>query len=115
MESDLLRHLIHYGFHFLVPFLFARLFWKEHWWKAGLIMVATMIIDLDHLLADPIFNPNRCGVGFHPMHTVWAAGFYAMLLLIPKWQWRAVALGCLWHLVTDSTDCWMMGTDISFL
>ena len=51
---DLVRHIVHYSCHFAVPFLFARLFWKEHWRNAGLIMVGTMLIDLDHFLADPM-------------------------------------------------------------
>ncbi|MFH1300789.1 MAG: DUF6122 family protein [Planctomycetota bacterium] len=32
---DVVRHLIHYSCHLLVPFLIARLFWKEHWVQAG--------------------------------------------------------------------------------
>ncbi len=72
-------------------------------------MLATMAIDLDHLLADPIFDPNRCSIGFHPLHTIWAGGFYLLLLLVPRWWMRAMAIGCLWHLVTDGGDCLMMG------
>ncbi|QDV50901.1 DUF6122 family protein [Gimesia fumaroli] len=106
---DVVRHLIHYSCHLLVPFLIARLFWKEHWVQAGLIMLATMLIDVDHLLADPIFDPHRCSLGFHPLHTWWAAAVYAALLLIPSWRWRAVAVGCLWHLATDGIDCLLGG------
>lgn len=106
---DVVRHLIHYSCHLLVPFLIARLFWKEHWVQAGLIMLATMLIDVDHLLADPIFDPNRCSLGFHPLHTVWAGLVYLGLLAIPSWKWRAVAVGCLWHLVTDAIDCTLGG------
>ena len=102
---DVLRHIVHYGLHLLVPFLFGRLFWKENWWKAGLIMVATMIIDLDHLLASPVYDPDRCSLGFHPLHTLWAGIVYAGLLAIPSWKCRAVGLGCLWHLGTDAIDC----------
>ena len=109
MLTDPLRHAVHYAFHLLVPFLFARVLWKQHWWQAGLIMLATMLIDLDHLLADPVFDPNRCSIGFHPLHTVWAAVLYASLLLIPSWKWRAVAVGCLWHLATDTVDCLLGG------
>ena len=107
--SDVYRHIIHYSFHLLVPFLFGKLFWKENWWKAGIIMVGTMVIDLDHLLADPIFDPNRCGIGFHALHTHWAGIVYAGLLAIPSWIVRAVAIGCLWHLATDAIDCLLGG------
>ena len=29
-----------------------------------IIMVLTIAVDFDNLLADPIFDPNRCGLGF---------------------------------------------------
>ena len=72
-------------------------------------MVGTMVIDLDHLLANPIFDPNRCGIGLHPLHTHWAGIAYAGLLAIPSWTVRAVAIGCLWHLATDAIDCLLGG------
>jgi hypothetical protein len=103
------RHVIHGTFHLLVPFVIGRLFWKENWCKAGLIMLGTMLIDLDHLLADPIFDPGRCGIGFHPLHTLWAGIVYVGLLAVPFWQARAVAAGCLWHLGTDAIDCLLGG------
>lgn len=106
MDWDIciLRHTIHYTCHLLLPILFARIFWKENWRSASLIMLGTMLIDLDHLLADPIYDANRCSIGFHPLHTWWAALLYLALLAIPSWKWRAVSLGCLWHLCTDSLD-----------
>ncbi|MBN2525565.1 MAG: hypothetical protein JXR76_04165 [Deltaproteobacteria bacterium] len=102
---DNLRHIIHYGCHFGVPFIFARLLWKEHWWQTGLIMLCTMAIDADHLLATPIYDANRCSIGFHPLHTGWAALGYVAMLAIPSRKWRAASLGCLWHLCTDFIDC----------
>jgi hypothetical protein len=107
--TDLGRHTAHYGLHLLVPFLLGRLFWQDNWWKAGLIIVATMVIDLDHLAADPIYDPGRCSLGFHPLHTLWAAVFYTGMLALPAWKWRAVAVGCLWHLGTDAIDCLLGG------
>ena len=104
---DILTFILHYGLHFAAPFAIGWLLWREDWWKAGLIIVATMIIDLDHLLATPIFDPNRCSIGFHPLHTVYAAIAYVALLAIPKWQVRAFGLGCLVHLFTDTLDCAM--------
>ena len=103
---EFVRPLVHYGNHFVVPFLLARLlFPKEVWLKAALIMVATMAIDLDHLLTDPIFDPDRCSLGFHPLHSIWAALVYGLFVMVPNWKARAVGLGFLWHLVTDGIDC----------
>ena len=106
---DVVRYAIHYSCHLLVPFAFAKLFWKENWGRAGLIMLCTMLIDLDHLLANPVFDPGRCSVGFHPLHTLWAWIFYFGLLVIPSWKWRAVSIGCMWHLGTDYIDCILGG------
>lgn len=108
-HTDVFRHLVHYSFHFFVPFVFAKLFWRENWWRAGLIMVGTMLIDLDHLLANPVSDPSRCSIGFHPLHTLWAAIFYCGLAAVPSWKWRAVSVGCLWHLCTDFIDCMIGG------
>lgn len=107
---ELLRHAIHYTNHFVVPFMIAAVLWRKHWRAAGFIMAATILIDVDHLLADPIFDPERCSIGFHPLHTAWAAVVYAALLALPSWKWRAVGLGCLWHLCTDALDCWLNGS-----
>ena len=57
MAFDIFRNILHYGCHFLVPVLFARLFWRQHWKAAAMIMIATMVMDADHLLADPVFDP----------------------------------------------------------
>lgn len=73
-------------------------------------MVATMIIDLDHLLANPIFDPNRCSIGFHPLHGLWAGLVYGGLLLMPSWKMRTIGFGALWHLAIDANDCWMGGS-----
>lgn len=107
MLFDIFRNIVHYGFHFLMPILFAYLFWRKNWKLAALIMIATMAIDLDHLLATPIFDPERCGIGFHPLHSLWAAIAYVILLFMPSWKLKAVAVGCLFHLFTDSLDCYM--------
>jgi hypothetical protein len=107
--NDVGRHIIHYAFHLLVPFVLGKLFWKEAWWKAGFIMVGTMVIDLDHLLANPIFDPGRCSIGFHPLHTLWAGIVYGGLMAVPSWKVRAAGAGSLLHLGTDAIDCLLVG------
>ena len=46
-------------------------------------MLLTMVVDLDHLLATPVYDPDRCGIGFHPLHSSVAIGVYGILALIP--------------------------------
>lgn len=104
---DILQPLLHIGGHAIAPFILGWLFWREQWWRAGLIMAATILIDVDHLLADPMYDPNRCSIGFHPLHTIWAGLAYVAMLTVPNWKVRAAAVGCLLHLATDGTDCMM--------
>jgi hypothetical protein len=54
----------HYFLHFGFPF-FVHLSSLKEWKKAYLILIATMLIDLDHLLVEPIFETNRCSINFH--------------------------------------------------
>lgn len=103
------QFVLHYGGHIAVPFLLGLLFWRDRWKLAGLVMFSAGLIDLDHLLADPIFDADRCSIGFHPLHTVWAAVTYGVLLMVPKWWVRALATGSLLHLAVDGVDCAMMG------
>ncbi|GAA4388737.1 DUF6122 family protein [Hymenobacter koreensis] len=95
--------LVHYGLHFVFPVVLALVFFPLVWQTAYLIMLATMAIDLDHLLAKPIFDPLRCSIGYHPLHSFYAVPVYALLLLLPATQ--IVAVGLLFHLFTDTVDC----------
>ncbi|MBU3822632.1 hypothetical protein KO566_11200 [Flavobacteriaceae bacterium XHP0103] len=102
----MLQPIAHYGIHLLAPLFVALVFYKNKWQQAFLIMLAGMLIDLDHLLATPIFDPNRCSIGFHPLHSSFAITFY-LFLLIPK-KSRLVALGLVIHILADLVDCALM-------
>jgi len=95
--------LLHLVLHAAIPGAVALLFFRPHWKLAWLIMFSTMLVDLDHLLADPIYNPNRCSIGFHWLHTYPAIAAYA-LLLVPRVS-RLVALGLVIHMALDALDC----------
>ncbi|APD06158.1 hypothetical protein UJ101_00619 [Flavobacteriaceae bacterium UJ101] len=103
---NFLRPFIHYGLHFVFPVFFAYFFYKKNWKKIAFILLCTMLVDLDHLLAHPIFDPNRCSIGFHFLHQYWAISIYTLMLFFPKT--RIIAIGLLFHMITDSIDCWMM-------
>ena len=97
------KPIIHYGIHFLLPLIVALFLFKNQWKKAYVIMILGMLIDLDHLLATPIFAPNRCSINFHPLHSYYASAIY-ILLLIPK-KTRLIGLGLAIHILADSVDC----------
>ncbi|NRD20514.1 hypothetical protein HNV08_10690 [Winogradskyella eckloniae] len=102
----MLQPIIHYGIHFGLPLVIALLFFKAFWLKAYCIMILGILIDLDHLLADPIFAPNRCSINFHPLHSYYAIVVY-LILLIPK-KTRLLGLGLTIHIIADITDCCLM-------
>ncbi|KAA1246453.1 DUF6122 family protein [Aquimarina sp. RZ0] len=105
----MLRTCIHYGLHFLIPIAIVLVFFPKYWKKNYLIFLTAMLIDLDHLIADPVFDPNRCSVGFHFLHSSYAIVSY-LILSIPK-KTRIAGLALLWHIITDQIDCWMMLSD----
>lgn len=72
-----------------------------------LILLAAMIVDLDHLLANPIFQADRCSINFHPLHTYYAMLIYVGLLFFRK-PFNVIGIGLLIHMVTDLIDCVMM-------
>jgi hypothetical protein len=80
-------------------------FFKTKWKTAYLIFLASMLVDADHLLANPIFAENRCSINFHPLHTYYAMGIYFVGLFFTKTRILAIAL--LFHMLTDFIDCFL--------
>ncbi|HOP21362.1 MAG TPA: DUF6122 family protein [Gammaproteobacteria bacterium] len=95
--------MLHISLHFIVPIVISIIFFPKRWKFAFLIMAATMIVDLDHLLATPIYNPLRCSIGFHPLHRLIPIAIYAIACLIPKT--RLLGIGLIIHMILDSIDC----------
>ena len=103
----MLRPVLHVAAHFLVPALIARFGFPERRLRAWLWMVGTMLVDLDHLVADPIYDPNRASLGFHPLHAWWLQPVYVALALWPRT--RLVGIGLVVHMALDGIDGLMMG------
>jgi hypothetical protein len=102
----MIQPFIHYGIHFGLPLAVALYFFKPQWKKAYLIMILGMLIDLDHLLANPIFEANRCSINFHPLHSYYLIPLYFFLVFPKKTRW--IGLGLCIHILADSVDCLMM-------
>lgn len=102
----MLQTAVHYGIHFIIPLLVALFFFKTKWKMAFLIMMLAFIIDLDHVLANPMYDANRCSINFHPLHSYYAIVIY-VLMLIPKTT-RLLGLGLCIHIAADYADCLLM-------
>jgi hypothetical protein len=114
--------MIHIALHFIIPLLIALVFYRSKWRSAAMIMFATMLVDADHLLAVPIYDPNRCSIAFHPLHTWPAIVIYVGLFIVPLLMSRTregerrqtamrmshlIGLGLLIHMILDGLDCVM--------
>ncbi|MCM4165320.1 MULTISPECIES: DUF6122 family protein [unclassified Arenibacter] len=102
----MLRFCLHYGIHFILPVIIGLFFYKEHRLKIILILLAGIILDLDHLWADPIFDSNRCSINFHTLHMYWAIAGYFLLLFFQKT--RVFGIAFLIHILADTVDCYLM-------
>lgn len=100
------REFIHYGIHFLIPLIIGIFAFPRYRLRAVLILLGGILLDVDHFLADPIFDPDRCSIAFHPLHSYWAIGLY-VLLLFPR-KTRIWGLAFLIHMLADSADCLLM-------
>ena len=94
--------MLHLSLHFLVPALLAVCFPASRRGPVFVWLMLGMLIDLDHLLADPIYDPKRCSIGFHPLHTTWPILGYLSLL---AWQHtRILGVGLVIHISLDAID-----------
>lgn len=90
-----------------MPLLVALAFFRPHWQRSFWLMLATMLVDSDHLLATPIYDPQRCSIGFHPLHQFFPIAIYVALCFLPKT--RLIGIGLVIHMALDSLDCFVNG------
>lgn len=102
----MLPTFIHYFLHLVFPLVIAFIFFRKKVWSTYGIFLLTMLVDADHLLATPVYDANRCSIGFHPLHSYWAIAIYVILLFPAKT--RVIAIGLLMHMMADGIDCWWM-------
>ena len=95
--------MLHILLHFIVPAIVVGVFFQRQWKVAYLTMAATMLVDVDHLLANPIYDAQRCSIAFHPLHSFWAIAIY-LVLCFPK-KSRYIGIGLMIHMALDSLDC----------
>ncbi|MBV1888304.1 MAG: hypothetical protein KUG51_03340, partial [Urechidicola sp.] len=94
-----LKFITHYGLHFIAPAFIVLFFFRKQWLKVYVVFLLTMLVDLDHLLATPIFDSNRCSINFHPLHSYLAIIIYVVGLFFKKT--RIIAIGLLLHILAD--------------
>ena len=76
------------------------------------VMLTGLLIDLDHLLAVPIYDPDRCSIGLHPLHTFFPITVYVLLLFHPRT--RVLGIGLCVHVMLDVMDCFIASGGLCF-
>jgi len=112
--------VLHGLLHLILPVVVAVALYRPGATQAALILMAASVVDLDHLLADPVYDAARCSIGFHPLHSVPAMVLYGLLFVIPLMATRTldvtrlrpstrvmhlIGLGLLLHMILDRGDC----------
>jgi hypothetical protein len=95
--------MIHISLHVLIPAIVAGIFFRRDWKLAYGVMISTMLVDIDHLLTNPVYDPGRCSIGFHPLHGFLPMALYVSICFIPKL--RYVGIGLVIHMAIDLLDC----------
>lgn len=98
---------LHIVLHILVPGAIAWFAFRNEWRRAWGVMAATMLVDLDHLLAATFLVLDRCSIGFHPLHSYPAIVLYGVMLL--NRRTRIVGTGLLVHMALDFSECLRIG------
>ena len=96
---------MHITLHFIIPLIVSFVSFRKKWKKAYLIMITTMLVDVDHLLATPIYDAMRCSIGFHPLHQFVPIIIYLAACFHKKT--RFIGIGLIIHMALDSLDCQM--------
>lgn len=95
--------ILHLLLHLLAPLVVALIFFRARWRHALVLMLCGWIIDVDHLVAEPVYAPDRCSIGFHPLHGAPALAVYGAMLALPRTQ--LLGLGLVIHIALDAGDC----------
>lgn len=105
--------MLHILLHILVPAVLALGVKAKPWWQVYALLMLGMLVDVDHVLASPMYEPLRCSMGFHPLHTWPAVLLYtAVMAYKPA---RLVGMGLLVHMLLDTIDCLGMPTGAASL
>ena len=97
------QKIVHLSGHLLLPAAIAYSGYGSNWKSAAKVMLASNLVDADHLLAKPIYDPDRCSIGTHPLHSLPAIGIYSAMTLNQRTQ--ELGIGLLTHMAVDFVDC----------
>ena len=80
----MMQIFIHYSLHFIFPLLIAFVFFRKDWKKVSLIMLSTMMVNIDYLISNPIYQEYRCSINFHPLHKYYDIVLYMIMIFLRR-------------------------------
>ena len=60
------QQITHLSGHYFLPLTIAYTGYGSTWKSAAKVMIASNLVDVDHLLTNPIYDTDRCSIGTHP-------------------------------------------------
>ena len=97
------QKIVHLSGHLILPAAIAYTGFGLNWQSAAKVMIASNLVDVDHLLAKPIYDPDRCSIGTHPLHSLPAIGIYSAMAFN---QWtQELGIGLFTHMAVVFVDC----------
>ena len=97
------QKIIHLSGHYILPLAISYASYGNSWESAAKVMIASNLVDVDHLFAKPIYNPDRCSIGCHPLHSIPSIGVYSVMAF--NQQTQELGIGLLTHMAVDLVDC----------
>ncbi len=103
-QSDWWLHILASLFLWLLFYLFEAKYLKRNFnQRLALIQILLAnLIDLDHLLSSPIYEPGRCSINNHLLHSYFMFPLYLIGLFSRyRYFWASISL----HLLIDYLGC----------
>ncbi|MGV3585725.1 MAG: DUF6122 family protein [Adhaeribacter sp.] len=95
--------MLHLVLHLLIPILVTLIFYPRYGWAAFIRLMAGMIIDVDHIMANPFYDSERCSINYHLFHTPIPIIIYCALYFVPRL--RIFSVGLIIHIILDYLNC----------
>jgi len=103
LQFNISHQIFHLSGHLILPIALAYVAYNPTWKKTSSFLLSTNLVDVDHLLADPLYDSDRCSIGYHFLHSIPAIGVYSSMLFNKNTQ--KIGVGLLTHMALDYIDC----------
>ena len=110
MLLDSLVHVLVMVVLLLVIYLFDKDYhaFDKKFLTLSLFVFGSLLIHVDHFLATPIYDPSRCSINTHPLHSWYVFPLYFAGLFLKDKRWRYAFVAVWLHLALDGIACLLL-------